>query len=67
MEVGNRVLVLDGSDLEAMSAAVPIFLVDLVSDLRVELEGLFASGEMDKGIELLIPFGSWFAGKGKPS
>lgn len=56
VNVGRRVLILDRNNLEAMAAAVPIFLVDLVHDLQVELAEVFAVPGMNEGVERLIPF-----------
>lgn len=56
VSVGRRVLILDGNNLEAMAAAVPIYLVDLVHDLQDELSEVFAVPGMKEGVERLIPF-----------
>jgi hypothetical protein len=64
---GARVLVLNATDLSAMAAAVPIFLVDLVQEIREELGPLFADGTMDGEIAKLIPFLPGLRGRGRPS
>lgn len=65
--VGKQTLVLDSSEVEAMAAAVPIFLVDLVEDVRAELKPLFADGAMQAEIDKLIPFGPRWRNGGCPS
>jgi hypothetical protein len=67
LAVGQQVLILDSSDLAAMAAAVPIFLVDLVEDLRQELAPLFDDGTLDAEVQKLIPFGPRSRDRGKPS
>lgn len=56
VSVGQRVLPLDSTNLVAMSAATPVFIVDLLQDLQEELAPVFAVEGMHEGIEKLIPF-----------
>lgn len=49
-----------------MAAAVPIFIVDLLDDLRSELGSLFEDGNMDEGINMIFPLGAK-ARSGRPS
>lgn len=56
LAVGTRVLQLDSRNIEAMAAAVPIYLVDLVHELQHELAPLFAIPGMNEGVEKVIPF-----------
>lgn len=55
--VGKQTLVLDSTKLDAMAAAVPIFLVDLVEDVRAEMAPLFQDGAMQAELDKLVPFG----------
>lgn len=54
--VGTRVLQLDSRNVEAMAAAVPIYLVDLVHELQDELSEVMLKPGMMEGVEKLIPF-----------
>jgi hypothetical protein len=56
VSVGRRVLPLDATNLVAMSAATPVFLVDLLEELQEELAPVFAEDGMMEGVERLIPF-----------
>lgn len=63
----HEVLVLRPDDIEAMAAVVPIFVVDLIDEIRTELAPLFADGTLDAEVTKLIPFGPRFGGRGEPS
>ena len=56
LAVGTRVLQLDSKNVEAMAAAVPIYLVDLVHELQDELSEVMLKPGMMEGVERLIPF-----------
>jgi len=56
VSVGTRVLQLDSQNVEAMAAAVPIYLVDLVHELHEELSAVMSKPGMMEGVEKLIPF-----------
>lgn len=56
VEVGSKRLALDVTNVSAMAAAVPIFLVDLVHDLQVELAPVFLVDGMMEGVARVVPF-----------
>jgi len=66
VSVGQRVLPLDSTNLVAMSAATPVFIVDLLQDLQEELAPVFAEDGMMDAVERAVPFVRGFR-PGKPS
>ncbi|MBX3127061.1 MAG: hypothetical protein KF718_10110 [Polyangiaceae bacterium] len=66
VSVGQRVLPLDSTNLVAMSAATPVFIVDLLQDLQEELAPVFAEDGMMGAVERAVPFVRGFR-PGKPS
>jgi hypothetical protein len=56
IQVGPHLLPLDSRNIEAMAAAVPIYLVDLVHELQDELSEVMLKPGMMEGVERLIPF-----------
>ncbi len=52
----RRELPLDTFSEEAMSAAVTMYLCDLVHDLERELPGVFARLEIQRGVDRLVPW-----------
>lgn len=66
LAVGTRVLQLDSQNVEAMAAAVPIYLVDLVHELQDELSEVMLKPGMMEGVERVIPF-IWTLKKDEPS
>ncbi len=66
VSVGRRVLPLDSTNLVAMSAATPVFIVDLLQDLQEELASVFAEDGMMDAVERAVPFVRGFR-PGKPS
>ena len=46
----------DKSNIETMSALVPIFLVEFVQHVRAELSEVFAIEGFERGVDLVVPF-----------
>ena len=62
-ESGSKICGVDKSNIKAMAALVPIYLVEFVQHVRAELSEVFAIEGFEKGIELLVPYQKKFRGE----
>lgn len=65
----STTLPLDHADVSAMAAVIPVYLVDLVGELRTEQPRVMKLDGMEEAIDDLVLFGDWLPARrpGKPS